>query len=457
MSYKITFIGAGSFGFTRTVLKDILTFPRLSDAKIALMDIDKERLELSRVCCQKIVDAGGYNAEITTFTDRRQALEGSDAVIVTILCGGTDVWQHDIKIPKKYGVDICIGDTRGPSGIFRALRTIPVMLSICGDMDELCPDAIMLNYTNPMAMLCHAMHTVYPRLTISGLCHSVQNTANMLAQWLGMTDEDIDYVSAGLNHMSWLIKYEHDGRDMYPEVRKRILTDREVYNQSKLRNDLFLALGYYITEGSRHNSEYSWWFRKRPELIEHYFPPESPLKGGYADLLKMYQERDKTWRKDLEEWLNHPDWQDPARTDERLERGREYASSIINAWVGGEPYVFHGNVPNTGIVTNLPRGACVEVPVVVRRNRLQPVHVGDLPKPVLSLTALTANNEMLAVEGALQKDVRKVFQAVAHDPLTAAVLSLPEIKKMTLEMFAKNKQFLPEYKVPHDLKSADHL
>ncbi|MFN2352162.1 MAG: alpha-galactosidase [Kiritimatiellia bacterium] len=449
MSAKITFIGAGSFGFTRTVLKDVLTFPRLADAEIALMDIDPERLDMSRECCQRIIDAGGYKARLKTYTNRRRALDGANAVIVTILSGDTDIWQHDILIPKKYGVDICIGDTRGPSGIFRALRTIPVMLSICKDMQEVCPDAIMLNYTNPMAMLCHAMQTVYPQLTISGLCHSVQGTANMLAQWLGKTEQDMDYVSAGLNHMSWLIKYEYQSRDMYPKLRKLVQTREDIYYQSRVRNDMFLMLGYYITEGSRHNSEYSWWFRKRPDLIKYYFTkkaPESGRDGSNAWLVKMYQRRKQTWRKELRDWINHPDWSDPAKTAERLKRGNEYASSIVNAWTGGETYTFHGNVPNHGVITNLPQGACIEVPVVARRRRLQTVHVGDLPKSVLSLTALTANNEMLAVEGALKKDARMIYQAIAYDPLTAAVLSLPEIKKMTMEMFAKNKKYLPGFK-----------
>jgi len=447
MGFKIAFVGAGSFGFTRTVVKDILSFPRLADAEIALMDIDPERLEMARACCQKLVDAGSYPARIRTFATLRRALDGADAVIVTILSGGTDVWKHDILIPKKYGVDICIGDTRGPSGVFRALRTIPDMLKICKTMTEVCPGAILLNYTNPMAMLCHAMQLAYPQLTISGLCHSVQGTANMLAQWLGKTEEDIDYVCAGLNHMAWYLKYEHQGRDLYPEIRKAVTTRRKVYLQSKVRNDLFLCLGYYITESSRHNSEYSWWFRKRPDLLKAYFTPEGPREGPNAYLVHHYQQRDKTWRQDLRNWLEHPDWKDPAKVEQRLRRGKEYASNIANAWTGGELYTFNGNVPNTGIVTNLPQGACVEVPVLARRRRLQTLFVGDLPKPVLSLTALTANNEMLAVEGALEKDGRKILQSIAHDPLTAAVLSLPEIEKMTRELFVRNREFLQGYRV----------
>ncbi len=447
MSVKIAFIGAGSFGFTRTVVKDILTFAGLADAEIALMDINAARLEMARQCCRKIVDAGGYPARIKTYRDRRRALDGADAVIVTILCGSTDVWQHDILIPKKYGVDICVGDTRGPSGIFRALRTIPEMLAICGDMARLCPGAILLNYTNPMAMLCHAMQTEYPQLAISGLCHSVQGTAGMLAKWIKLRPEDVDYVCAGINHMAWYLKFESAGKDLYPRLRQAVRNDPAIRHHEQVRNEMFLALGYYPTESSGHHSEYNWWFRKRPDLIKRHCTRGTGWNPGtHAYILKSYLKRNTTWQKDLRAWLAHPDWRDPEKTAARLQRGHEYAASIIHAWTGGPLFRFNGNVPNAGVITNLPQGACVEVPVLASRRRLQTMHVGDLPKAVLSLTALSANNEMLAVAGALQGDARLVYQAIANDPLTAAVLSLAEIKKMTAEMFAKNRRHLPAFK-----------
>ena len=208
---KIVFIGAGSLGFTRGLVRDILTFPGMKDATLALVDIHAERLEFARRMCQKIVDLGEYPAKIVATQNRREALKGADAVCVTILCGSTDVWQHDILIPKKYGIDINVGDTRGPSGIFRALRTIPTMLDICRDMEELCPNAIMLNYTNPMAMLCHAMQRTSP-IRITGLCHSVQGTAWMLATWAGVPVEEVAYTSAGINHLSWFVRFEHRGQ-----------------------------------------------------------------------------------------------------------------------------------------------------------------------------------------------------------------------------------------------------
>jgi hypothetical protein len=259
---KIVFIGAGSFGFTRGLVRDILTFERLRDAELALVDIDTERLSFARRAVEKIVAMGDYPATVTATTDRRKALRGADAVLVTILCGGVDVWKHDILLPMKYGVDINIGDTRGPSGIFRALRTIPTMLAICRDMERLCPDALMLNYTNPMAMLCHAMQRA-SSITVSGLCHSVQGTAGMLARWAGVQPGEVDYVCAGINHMAFFVRFEHRGCDLYPKLRRVVRTNRKIYNHEQVRNEMFLALDYYVTESSGHNSEYNWWFRKR--------------------------------------------------------------------------------------------------------------------------------------------------------------------------------------------------
>ena len=279
------------------------------------MDINADRLEMARQCCMKIVEVGGYKARIKTYTDRRAALADADAVIITILCGGTDVWQHDILIPKKYGVDICVGDTRGPSGIFRALRTIPTMLDICKDISRLCPGAIVLNYTNPMAMLCHAMQTRYPELHISGLCHSVQGTAMMLAGWLGKRPEDIDYQCAGINHMGWYLKLESNGKDLYPALRRKITTDREIYNKEHVRNEMFLALDYYPTESSGHHSEYNPWFRKRPDLINTALP--ALIGTRRVAILNSYKTH-RTWRRDLKKWLNNPDWRDATKTPTML-------------------------------------------------------------------------------------------------------------------------------------------
>lgn len=436
---KIAFIGAGSLGFTRDLVRDVLTFPLLQDATLSLMDIDPERLEFSQKSVQRIIDMGKYPARVNATLDRVEAIRDADVVLVTILAGSTDVWRYDIEIPKQYGVDINVGDTRGPSGIFRALRTIPVMLDIARDMERYCPNAILLNYTNPMAMLCRALQREsFIRLT--GLCHSVQGTAMMLADWIGAPYKEITFTCAGLNHMAWYLKFDWKGVDAYPLIRKAIIERPEIYNEEIVRNEMFLHLDYFVTESSGHNSEYNAWFRKRRDLIEKYCTHGTGWNPGeYAYILKDYQNSESTWKEEARKWF-------AAETPIELERGEEYAAFIINALMGGEPYQFNGNVPNTSLVTNLPQGACVEVPVWVSRKGFEPVHVGALPPQCAILTNLTAQIEEMAVEGALTGDPRLVFQAIANDPLTSAVLSLAEIKQMVNQMFAQNKDFLPQFK-----------
>ena len=435
---KIAFIGAGSFGFTRTLVKDILTFPLLQDATIALMDIDPERLEMITRAVQRIVKEGKYPAKVVSTLDRREALEGADAVLCTILSGGVDVWRYDIEIPKKFGVDINVGDTRGPAGIFRALRTIPTMLSICRDMEEVCPRAILLNYTNPMAMLCRAMQR-QSSIEVSGLCHSVQGTAHMLARWIKAPMAEVDYVCAGINHQAFYLKFNWKGEDAYPLIRKA-MKRREVYNEEQVRNEMFLALGYYVTESSGHNSEYNAWFRKRPDLIERYCTHSTGWNPGeYAYILKSYRQRGRDWKKQIIEWI-----EDPKPLD--LRRGEEYAASIINARLGGTPFEFNGNVPNTGLITNLPTGVCVEVPVIVNRRGLNPLHVGALPAQLAAMVNTSVAIEEMAVEAALTGNAEGVFHAICYDPLTAAVLSLAEIRDLVKAMLKKNQAYLPQFK-----------
>jgi len=435
---KIAFIGAGSFGFTRKLVKDVLTFPLLEDTVISLMDINAERLDFIKRAVERIVAEGKYPARVEATLDRVGALKGANAVICTILAGEVDVWGHDIEIPKKYGVDTNVGDTRGPSGIFRALRTIPVMLDICRDMERHCPDAILLNYTNPMAMLCRAMQRE-TSIKVSGLCHSVQGTASMLAAWIGAQDDEISFVCAGINHQAWYVKYDWNGEDAYPLIRKA-MTKPEIYNEEIVRNEMFLHLGYYVTESSGHNSEYNWWFRKRPDLIEKYCTHGTGWNPGlYAYILNEYREQAKSWKDDIQAWLDSKEPLD-------LKRGHEYAAYIINAYLGGEPYKFNGNVPNTGLITNLPEDACVEVPVFADKGGFNPVHVGELPPQCAALNNISVAVEEMTVEGCLEGDPTMIYHAVCYDPLTAAVLSLPEIKKMVNEMLAQNRDYLPTFK-----------
>ena len=434
---RIAFIGAGSFGFTRKLVKDVLTFERLQDATLVLMDIDAERLDFINRAVNRIIDEGNYDAKVVATTDRREALEGADAAVCTVLAGAVDVWQHDILIPKEYGIDTNVGDTRSVSGIFRALRTIPLMNSIVRDMEAVCPDAILLNYTNPMAMLCRAMQRT-SSIKVTGLCHSVRATASVLARWSGAPMEEVDYVCAGINHQAWYVKYLWNKKDAYPLIRQAV-EKPDVYNEEQVRNEMFKALGYYVTESSGHNSEYNWWFRKRPDLIETYCTHGTGWNPGkYAYILDEYRKREKNWKASIQEWLDQEGPLD-------LSRGHEYAANIINAWMGGEPYEFNGNVQNTGIISNLPENACVEVPVISDRRGFTPLHVGELPPQLAALNNISVAIEEMAVEAALTGDPAKVYQAVCYDPLSAAVLSLAEIREMVQQMLEKNRDHLPQF------------
>ncbi len=437
---KIAFIGAGSLGFTSELVRDILTFPLLQDATISLMDINPERLDFARTAVTKIITEGGYPARVEASLDRVETLKGADVVLTTILSGSTEVWRHDIEIPKKYGVDINVGDTRGPSGIFRFLRTLPAMMDIVRDMEKYCPGAVLLNYTNPMAMLCGALQR-QTFLQVTGLCHSVQGTAEMLAGWIGASEDEVTYTCAGINHMAWYIDFKVNGEDAYPLIYKAVTQRQEVYNEEIVRNEMYLALGYYVTESSGHNSEYNWWFRKRPDLIEKYCTHGTGWNPGeYAYILKEYQNAENTWKEMITERLAQP------LTKEDLQRGSEYAACIINALKGGDAYKFNGNVPNTHLVTNLPQGACVEVPVLVDKAGFHPIHVGALPPQCALMTGLSSGIEELAITASLSGDPTMVYRAICHDPLTAAVLSLAEIKQMTNELFDQHKEYLPQFR-----------
>uniref|UniRef100_A0A7C4KI53 Alpha-galactosidase n=1 Tax=Anaerolinea thermolimosa TaxID=229919 RepID=A0A7C4KI53_9CHLR len=434
---KLTFIGAGSFGFTRGLVRDVLTFPLLRDAEICLMDINDERLEFALKSVEKIIQLGNYPAKVWATKDRIEALKGADVVLVTILVGSTDVWRHDIEIPKKYNVDFNVGDTRGTAGIFRALRTIPVMVSIAKDMEQYCPDALMLNYTNPMAMLCRAMNRA-SNIQLTGLCHSVQGTAEMLARWIGAPMSEITYTCAGINHQAFYLKYEWNGKDAYPLLREAV-EKPEIYNEEIVRNEMFKALGYYVTESSGHNSEYNWWFRKRQDLIEKYCTHGTGWNPGvHAYILKEYQKREGDWKEEAKKWF-------AKETPISLERGHEYAAYIINAIKGGETFQFNGNVPNTKLITNLPDDVCVEVPVFVDKAGLHPVHVGALPPQLVALNHLSVMTEEMAVEAALTGDPTLVYQACCYDPLAASVLSLAEIRSMVNELLEVNRPYLPQF------------
>ena len=437
---KITFIGAGSMGFTRNLVADLLALDAFKDATISLMDIHEGRLDYSRRAVEKIIEARNCSgAKVEATTDRARALEGADGVVCTILNGGVQVWRHDIEIPKSYGVDINVGDTRGPAGVFRFLRTAPVMLDICKDIEKYCPKTVFLNYTNPMAMLCRIMQGEYPGLVISGLCHSVQGTAGMLAGWLGEDMRDVTYICAGINHQAFYLDFKVRGEDVYPRLRQAI-EKPEICKQEIVRNELFKAFGYYITESSGHNSEYCAWFRKRPDLIEKYCTHGTGWNPGvYAYILDEYLKGEDTWEAEFQKWIDDGEVNN-------LWNG-EYAAYIFNAVFGdGKPFRFNGNIRNFGIIDNLPHGACVEVPCLADSAGITPFKVGEMPRQLATLCSLSSQLEELAVEAVLTGDPMKVYQSVMMDPLTSAVLSLGEIREMVKAMFEKNKEYLGYFK-----------
>lgn len=434
MGNKFTFIGAGSLDFTRDLIRDILTFEAFQDCELMLMDINEKRLKYAAEGVKKIINAGNYKATVSYTTDRRKALENSDGVLITILQGGVDVWRHDIEIPKKYGVDICVGDTRGPAGIFRFLRTAPVMLEIIRDVEELCPNAIVLNYTNPMAMLVSFLQS-QSTANVTGLCHSVQGTAEMLSNWIGARPEEVSYTCAGINHQAFYLDFKVNGKDAYPLLWEAIRRD-EIAKEEPVRIEMFKYLKYFPTESSGHNSEYNPWFRKRTDLIEKYCTYGTGWNPGeYAYILKEYLERESTWEKEYTDWLNN--------SEVDLKRGDEYASNIFNAILGdGTPFFFNANLKNKNYITNIDEGACVEVPVVATKLGISPVKRVTLPQNLAILVSHSSKIEELAVRAAIEGDPEKVFQAILFDPLTASVCSMSEIHEMVQEMLMKNKDYL---------------
>lgn len=430
---KIVIIGAGSFNFSRAISRDIFTFPALADSHIVLVDIpegEKYMLAAEKFI-QRVIDKGGYAGKVESTFDRRAALKGADVVLITFR---NDIeiptWERDLSIPKKYGVDVVIGDTRGPSGIFRFLRSAPVLKAFANDILELCPEALVLNYTNPMCMVTSYMEHCGVKLT--GLCHSVQGTAAMLAKWIGADMKDVTYKCAGVNHQAFYYEYKVNGKDAYPEIFKAA-EKPEIYKSEAVRIEMMKGLGYFVTESSGHNSEYNAWFRKRQDLIDKYIP------DSYANSVKIITKRNATRDDDMAKAL--------AEDKVSLARGQEFAAYIINAVLGdGEMFEFNGNIRNNGLIDNLPDDVIVEVPIVASKRGLQPIKVGKLPRQIAALNTVTAQGEELAVEGCLAGDKEMIYHACVNDPLTAAVCSLEEIKRMVEEMFEANKDSLLQFK-----------
>jgi alpha-galactosidase len=432
---KITLIGAGSAVFTRNLCSDILLAPALEDSTICLMDIDADRLRTARDLVQNIVDRRGLDARVEATTDRQEAIRGADYVVTTFQQGGLDAYALDIEIPKKYGVEQCVGDTLGPGGVFRALRTIPVLLDLCDEMDELAPDALLLNYVNPMAPNCWAVDVGTGRPHV-GLCHSVQGTSEMLASWIGVPYDEVNFLCAGINHQAFFLQFQRGRDDLYPEIRDVIRKD-DVRGQEPVRVELMEHFGYFVTESSGHASEYAPYFRKSARMVgeelvprfvdqaDHWF--DFGRTGGYL-------------RHCLSRLEEAPDGE-PLPT----QRTHEYGSYIIEAMETDEPIKINGNVPNRGLIDSLPYRCCVEVPSLVDANGVQPTAIEHYPPQLAALNRTNINVQELTVEAALSGVVEAVHHAVMLDPLTAAVCTLPQIRSMVDEMLVAQTNWLPQF------------
>ena len=443
-SPKIVFVGAGSTVFARNLIGDILSYPELSSARVALFDIDAKRLHTSEVVARKVAHALGAKPVIEATLDRHQALADADYVVSMFQVGGYEPSTViDFEIPKKYGLRQTIGDTIGIGGIMRALRTIPVFQAMLEEMETLCPDAIHLNYVNPMAMNCWAMNAS-SRIATVGLCHSVQHTASDLARDIGEPIEDIDYLCAGINHMAFYLRFEKNGESLYPKIRDVATGGRIPQRGDAKRSDggvsglsdavryrVFEELGYFVTESSEHFSEYVPWFVKtgRNDLIERYGIP-------IDEYLRRCQHQIGGWNQ-LRETL-----EDPA-SELKVRQSDEYGATIIHSLHTGTPSVIYGNVRNDGLISNLPDDCVVEVPCDVTGNGIAPRAIGALPPQLAALMQTNINVQSLTVEAALTGNREHIYHAALFDPLTAAVLDIDQIRAMVDELIAAHGDYLP--------------
>jgi alpha-galactosidase len=429
---KIALIGAGSVVWARRLMMDILSFPELAGATIALMDVDPVRLDTSKKTVERLVAQAKAPATVEASLDRREAVTGADYVIYAVQVGMHEATLKDFLIPKKYGLRQTIADTLGVGGVFRGLRTIPVLLDLLRDMEEVCPDALLLNYVNPMAILCLAAERASSIKTV-GLCHSVQGTARQLAGYLGIPHEELIYRVAGINHMAWFLELKHQGEDAYPRLWEA-MQQPETYARDKVRFEMMRRLGYFVTESSEHMAEYVPYFIKRESLVRDFDIPIDEYIRRSEDNLRTFD-----------------------RTREQVERGEpiemrrshEYAAYIIRAMEANQDWSFNGNVPNSldrrtaALIPNLPADSIVEVPCLVNGAGVQPCHAGELPTQLAGLNRSHITVHQLTVEAALTGNRDALYQAVMLDPHTASVLSLDEIWAMTDELIEAHGEMLP--------------
>ena len=434
MPKKIAMIGAGSVVFCKTLLTDILATPALRDSHIALVEIVEPKLRRMETFAKRMVKDNKLPARITATTERREAIQDADFVIIMIQVGGFAAYAVDYEVPLKYGVDQCIGDSLGPGGVFRGLRTVPVLTAIAKDMEELAkPGAIMLQYANPMAGNCLALGKA-TGVAFVGLCHGVQTTLDLIAGYCEVPKDEIVYTCGGINHMDWFLTLEHKGKDLYPTLRK-LIEKPEYYKNEKVRGEVFRHFGYFMTESTGHLSEYLPWFRKNKKALDLYC--DEPSFGGESGAYYKYSKALAA------KYAKH----DPLEyeTTKIEKRSVEYCSYILEAVTTNKPFRLMGNVRNDGYITNLPPGCCVEVPTFVDGTGLHPANVGALPPQCAAACMTNVNVQILAAEAALQGDPEHVVHAVAMDPLAGAVLTLKEIRDMCGEMLEAEREWLPQF------------
>ncbi len=429
---KVAIIGAGSIIFCKTLMLDIMATPGLEATEFALMAPSRKRTPQVEAFANRVIRHNHLPAKVSVTTDMREALQGADYVIATFQVGGLKGFEYDYKIPLKYGVDQCIGDTMGPGGLFRTLRSVPVVLEMAHAVEELCPHALILNYVNPMATICWTLGTT--KVNFVGLCHGVQTTLDLISGYVGVPKEQIDFLCAGINHMAWFLRLEHEGRDLYPILRERF-EQPEYYVNEKVRGEVFRHFGYFMTESTGHLSEYLPYFRKNQKALDLYcdetaFGGETGAYYKWCEYVaQKYEGRDML-------------------ADEPLElpkRSVEYGSYIIEALETGRLFKFNGNVRNDGMITNLPADCCAEGPIYADRLGLHKTMVGDLPPQCAALNLTNINVQRLTVEAALSGDPEHIVHACALDPLTSAVLTLKQIREMASDLLEAERQWLPQF------------
>jgi len=450
---KVAIIGAGSIVFCKTLMLDILATEGLEGTEFALMAPSTTRTSQVEAFAKRVIEANDLPATVWKTTDTREAVKDADYVITTFQVGGVKGFEVDYKIPLKYGVDQCIGDTLGPGGVFRALRGIPVMLDLARDMEELCPEAFILQYVNPMAMVCWALGTTNVKFV--GLCHGVQTTMDLISGYVGVPKEEIDFLCAGINHMGWFLKLKHNGKDLYPILRDRF-EKPEYYVNEKVRGEVFRHFGYFMTESTGHLAEYVPYFRNSQKALDLYCdePAFGGESGAYYNWCKYVA--DKYAEQDIL----------AGESAELPPRSIEYGSYVIEALETGRTFKLNGNVINDGMIPNLPADCCAEGPMYVDRTGIHKTVVGALPPQCAALNMTNINVQRLAVEAAISGDPEHIVHACALDPLTGAVLTLKEIREMASEMLEAQRDWLPQFagktikptptiSIPKDVKRAE--